>query len=127
MDQQFVGDGLAGRLADVDGVEVFEECAETGGDVLPPVGLYRTAGQQGAQPRRLGQRRRKALRVAPGDVRGDLGGYGVVFYGGSSQLARRQASVSRWVMRCATSSRASAAAPSISVDLRRRRNGRPIR
>ena len=89
VDQQLVRDGFARGLDDVDGVEVGEERAQERGDVLPPVGLDRASGQQGTQPRGLGQQCRQALRVAAGDVRGDLGGDGVGFHVGSSQLARR--------------------------------------
>ena len=67
VDQQAVGDRLARGLHELHGVEVGEPAVEAGGDVLPPVGLDRATGQQGAQPRGLGQRRRQPLRVAPGD------------------------------------------------------------
>ncbi len=64
VDQQPVGDRLARRLHDLDGVEVGEPAAEAGDDVLAAVRLDRATGQQGTQPDGLGQRRGQPLRVA---------------------------------------------------------------
>src|SRR6185503_4429681 len=125
VDQQPAGELLAAGLHQVDGVHVGEPSAEAGDDGIAAVLFDRAAGQQRPQPHGVGDRGGELDAVPPGHGRGDRRGQGMGLH--DAVLSRRPARASRWPARCPVSSAASPAAPSIRLDLRRRRNGMPIR
>ena len=118
-----VADVVAGHVGEHDGVVAPEPVVEPCQHGVTAVLLDRAAGKQGAQPDLVGQMGAEPVQGPVGDSRGDRGRQGVRVH--EASLVMRTFPAPRWSVRWAARSAASARAPSMYVERRRRSMGRP--
>ena len=120
VDEHPVADLVARHVAEHDGVVAAEPVVEPRQHRVPAVLLDRAAGQEGAQPDLVGQVGPEPFERPVGDSRRDRCRQGMVVHDASLGCPCRD--LARGGREVATRSAASARAPSMNVDRRRRSN-----